>query len=188
MQSAESNNRGSLFKFQFGLRTLLYTITAACLILALCPLIVTAIGLFVVYAFIVFCLTLTIYAVCLATENTPRHLGRLGVIHAAIALFLLAGPIASYYINGRAWYDYGLSAWNPPPYRQSDGNIGIVDYDPAYTPPAVWPVIGPAMYAMCWFSVSLIYFPPTAPVVSIAMAVLAIRLRHLLTTRQSLFV
>jgi hypothetical protein len=103
-------------------------------------------------------------------------------------MFLLVGPILSYHINGRAWYDYGISAWNPPPFHFSDGKIGISDYDPKFTRPAVWPHIGPVMYVMCWLSIGLMIIPPTAPVVSIALFVLAIRLKHILTTWQSLCV
>ena len=180
---------GSLFEVRFQLRTLLYAVTAICLFLALCPLIATKGGFNAfVYVFLTFCFALTACAVWLATRNMPRYLGILIVCHLAIAVFLLIGPILSYHLNGCAWYDYGLSSWDPPVSQFSDGTLGIGDYDPKYTLPAVWPVIGPIMYYMCWLSIGLIIFPPTGPVVSIAYFVLAIRLRHVLTVRQSLLV
>lgn len=186
MQTVEG---GSFLDFRFKLRTLLYAITVASLFLALCPLIATEGGFIVLlYAFMAFCLGLTVFAVWLATRNAPRYLGLLIVCHLAIAMFLLIGPIVSYHINGRAWYDYGTSTWNPPPFHYSDGTIGISDYDPKFTRPAIWPVIGPVMFVMCWLSGSLMIIPPTAPVVSIAVVVLATRLRHVLTMWQSLFV
>jgi hypothetical protein len=179
MQNTES---GPLFDFRFRLRSLMYAVTVGCLLLALHSLVV------LIWAFMAFCLGLTVFAVWLATRTTPRYLGILIVCHLAIAIFLLIGPIVSYHINGRAWYDYGLSTWNPPPFHHTDGTIGIVDYDPVFTRPAVWPVIGPIMYVMSWLSFSLMFIPPTAPVVSIAIFVLAIRLRHVLTSWQSLCV
>lgn len=170
---------GPLFNIRFRLRTVLCVVTAFCLLLALGP------PLFEL-TFLLFCVALSAYAVWLATRSTPRYLGLLIVWQLAIATFLFVGPILSYHLNGRAWYDYGLSTWNPPVSRFSDGRIGIYDYDPKYTPPAVWPVIGPIMYIMCWLSGSLIFFPPTSLIVSIASFNLAVRLRHVLTERQML--
>ena len=185
MQSVEG---GSLFDFRFSLRTLLFLFTAVCLFLAFCALI-TEIG-FIAFenAFLLCCLTLTVLAVWLATCNSPRHLGVLIVCHLAIAIFLFVGPILSYHLNGRAWYDYGLSPWNPPQFHFQDGTIGVRDYDPKFTRPGVWPVIGPIMLVMTWLSIGLMILPPTAPVVAIALLVLAIRLRRVLTKRQSIFV
>jgi hypothetical protein len=142
----------------------------------------------IVNVFLLFCFALTACAVWLATQNAPRYLGILIVCHLAIAMFLLLGPILSYHINGRAWYDYGLSGWDPPLSQFSNGTFGISDYDPKNTPPAIWPVIGPIMYIMCYLSIGLIIFPPTGPVVSIACFALAIRLRQVLTMQQSLIV
>jgi hypothetical protein len=173
---------GPLFDFRFRLRTLLFAVTATCLFLALCSLIA------IENAFPILTLGMTALAVWLATRNAPRYLGILIACHLIIAMLLIVGPIASYHINGRAWYDYGLSPWNPPPFHFDDGNVGIGDYDPKYTRPAVWPVIGPVMYVMSWAGVGLMIFPPIAPVVSIAVFVLAIRLRHVLTKWQSRFV
>jgi hypothetical protein len=185
MQNIKSR---SLFDFRFRLRTLLYAVTVVCLFLALCPLIATESGFTaLMFAFMAFCLGLTVFAVWLATRTTPQFLGILIVCHLAIAMFLLI-PIVSYHVNGRAWYDYGLSTWNPPPFHFSDGTIGISDYDPKFTQPAVWPFIGPVMYVLCWLSIELLIFPPAAPIVSIALPILAIRLRHVLTTWQSLCV
>ena len=188
MQNIE---RGSLFdfSFRFRLRTLLTTVTAACLFLALCPLIATEgeLGALVI-AFMVFSLGLTVFAVWCAARTTPKYLGILIVCYLAIAMFLFIGPIVSYHVNGRAWMDYGISNWNPPPFHFADGTIGISDYDPKSTQPAVWPFIGPVMYVMCWLSIGLMIFPPTAPVVSIALPILAIRLRHVLTAWQSVCV
>jgi hypothetical protein len=52
------------------------------------------------------------------------------------------GLILPYHINGRAWYDYGWSGWNPPEYHFSDGKVGHADYDPKFTRPTTWPVLG----------------------------------------------
>src|SRR5262245_23177377 len=125
---------GLLFDFRFRLRTLLIAVTATCLFLALCPLLITESGSIVFEnAFLVFSLGLTVWAGWLATRNAPRYLGMLVLCHLTIAMFLLIGPIVSYHINGRAWYDYGISTWDPPPFHFSDGTIGIGDYDPKFT-------------------------------------------------------
>jgi hypothetical protein len=186
MQGVEG---GSFFDFRFNLRTLLYGVTAASIFLALCPLIATQTG-FIAFenAFLPFSLGLTAFAVWLATRNSPKYLGILIICHMTIAMFLLLGPIVSYHINGRAWYDYGMSPWNPPPFQFSDGTIGISDYDPKFTRPVVWPVIGPVMYVMSRLSMLLMIFPPTAPAVTIAAFVLASRLWPVLTKQQLLFV
>ena len=166
---------GPLFdlKIRFSLRTVLYAVSGACFLLTVYRL-TGAIEDVVV----VFCLGVAAFAIWSATRDTPRHLGNLIACHLVLAVWLLAGPVLSYHINGRAWYDYGLSQWDPPPYHLNDGSVVVSDYDPKSTRPAVWPIIGPIMYTLCWFSMCLMVLPPTAPIVSIALFALAIRLRH----------
>jgi hypothetical protein len=178
---------GPLFNLRFGLRTLLYAVTAACIFLAFLPLIETDVG-FAIFSctFLLFSSALTAYAVWLATRNSPQYLGRLMLCHLVIAVFLLVGPIISYHLNGRAWYDYGLTSWDPPLSRFRDGTLGISDYDPKHTLPATWPVIGPILFMMCWLSVGLMVFPPTGPIVLIALFVSMIRLRQVLSPPQNL--
>lgn len=178
MQAIEA---GPLLDVRFRLRTFLAAVTVICVSLA--------------FGFNTFCFVfslasgaLALYSIWLAGQYAPRYLGILIICHVAIAAFLSIGPILSYHLNGRAWYDYGLSNWDPPPSQLSDGTVGVYDYDPKSTPPAVWPIIGPLLYVMCWLSFALVIFPPTGPIVSIACFVLAIRLRHVLTTRQNLVV
>lgn len=178
---------GPLFDIRFRLRTFLAAVTVICVFLALCPLIATKPGYAIFStAFLLACAALTAYAISLAIRNTPRYLGILIIFHLTIATLLIVGPILSYHVNGRAWYDYGLSTWNPPVSIFNDGTTGIHDYDPKFTPPATWPTIGPIMYEMCWLSIYLLLFPPVAPVVSIALLTLAIRLRNVLSRRQKL--
>lgn len=178
-----------LFAFRFSTRTLLIAFAIASLVLALSPLLYTETGIIVTgMAFMVVMFAAILPMGWLVIQNTPRSLGRLTVCHVAIATFLLLGPIASYHINGRAWYDYGLTGWNPPPFLERDGTFGIGDYDPKFTRPGVWPVIGPIMLTMTLFSLALLYVPPLAPIVAVCILVSAIRLRHVLTVRQSLSV
>lgn len=178
----------SLFNWRFRLRSLLIVVTVACVALSSVTLLLASEAGFValMYSFLAFCVGLCLFAIWLTARNNVSRLGLLLVCHLAIAVFLLV-PIASYHINGRAWYDYGLSEWDLPPFHFSDGTVGVADYDPKFTRPAVWPIIGRFMLTMCWLSMCLMFIPPTALVFSIAVFVSAIRHRRVLTSRQSFF-
>jgi hypothetical protein len=86
--------------------------------------------------------------------------------HLVLALYLTVGPIFSYHVNGRAAYDYGLVGWNPPISRDETGKTWKANYDPKFTPPGTWPIIGPTMYTMCWVSTMVVVCPPIAPFVA----------------------
>ena len=91
---------------------------------------------------------------------------KLLALHLVLAVYLTAGPIVSYHLNGRAAYDYGLVGWNPPVSQDETGRTWKADYDPKYTPPATWPIIGLTMYTMCWVSTMVVACPPIAPLVA----------------------
>lgn len=90
-------------------------------------------------------------------------------IHVFLNTLLLIGPVASYHINGRAWYDYGTVAWNPPMASDGLGNTWCDDYDPKYTPPFSWPEIGPVMHSTSCYLLLLGIFPPLVPLVAFAV-------------------
>ena len=81
-----------------------------------------------------------------------------------------------------------MSPWDPPMAHYPDGSTAIVDYDPGYTPPYTWPIIGPIMILMCLFSVNLLILPPTAFVVAAKQFLMAIRLNNVLKVGQKLYV
>jgi hypothetical protein len=187
MQQSENHAPEPPFHVQFRLRTLLYVVSAACVLLAIFQLLGPEHRLVaLLYVFSLFSLGLLVFAVLLATRDSWRHIALLSICHLALGLFLLFGPILSYHVNGRAWYDYGLSGWNPPISCDEDGRTWISDYDPKFTPPATWPIIGPVMDLMCCCSMVLTFIPPTAEIVTVALPVMAIRLRNTLTLRQSI--
>jgi hypothetical protein len=111
-----------------------------------------------------------LWGLVLALKNPPTAIRFLSGLHCSIGVFLLVGPIGAYHINGRAWFDYGLTGWN----RSSDGTIGFDDYDPKFTRPATWPVIGPVLFHMCWASLSLLICPPIGPGVAILLLTLTL--------------
>jgi hypothetical protein len=101
-----------------------------------------------------------------AIAHPDQAAARLLALHLVLAIYLTFGPILAYHVNGRAWYDYGLAGWNPPVSQDDTGKTWKADYDPKFTPPATWPIVGPAMYAMSYFSPILVVCPPTAPLVA----------------------
>lgn len=188
MQHDDNRRSGVTHRFQFRLRTLLYLVSAVGVLLASFQVLgpeyaVRALG----SVFLLFSFGLLVFAVWLAARNTRWHLRRLLVCHLAVGAFLLVGPILAYHVNGRAWYDYGLAGWNPP-VSHDDGRTWIGDYDSKYTPPAVWPIVGPVLYLMSAYSIGLAFIPPTAEVITIALLVMAARLRRALTVRQQVYV
>lgn len=97
-------------------------------------------------------------------------------LQAAVAIMLLAAPIAPYLINGRGWYDLGLSTYNPPPYLTDDGPLWGIDYDPGNTRPFAWsPTIGVVWHAA---SFAALFLAPIAAAISIGAAVELVRVRH----------
>jgi hypothetical protein len=87
-------------------------------------------------------------------------------------LLCLAVLVASYHINGRAWYDYGLSGWNPPPSYDENGAAYAGDYDPKFTRPFVWPWIGESMAILSDFAFGSMIIPPTAPLCPVVLIIL----------------
>lgn len=109
--------------------------------------------------------------------------------HLFLGAFLLIGPIASYHINGRAWYDYGVSPWNPPVLIDENGKAWRGDYDPKYTPPVSWAVGGDLLYALCFCSIGIVMCPPVAPIVALTSGILLWNYRYRIDERQrNLFV
>jgi hypothetical protein len=102
-----------------------------------------------------------------SVDDPPVRVRLLLGAHLCIGAFLIVGPVGSYHINGRAWYDYGLSGWHPPPYHFSDGEVGKGDYDPKFTRPFIWPTIGPMLEWMCGASLFVLILPPLAPVLAV---------------------
>ena len=189
MCSSANKHPERLFQLRFQLRTLLYVMSVRCVIFAICSLLNTE-GGFAVFE-LMFFLSMTalmLLSLWLSTRNSPRYLGILLLCHLSIAALLLAGPIAAYHINGRAWYDYGWTSRDPPLFLFRDGTIGISDYDPKFTMPGVWPVVGPIWIMLSFLlSIGLMIFPPVAPVVAVTTPVLSFRLRYMLTSRQTVY-
>lgn len=104
--------------------------------------------------------------------------------HQFLGAFLFAGPIAAYHINGRAWYDYRVSGWNPPLSVDEEGTVWRGDYDPKFTPPASWPIVGGVLHAMCVYSIGIVVCPPVAPLVALTSGILLLRYRRFNTRRQ----
>ena len=189
MVSSANKHPEPLFRFRFQLRTLLYGVTGACGFLALCRLLNTE-GGFAMFELLFFLsmTALMLLSLWLSTRNSLSYLGILLLCHLSIAVFLVTGPIAAYHINGRAWYDYGWTTWDPPLFHYRDGTIGISDYDPKFTKPGIWPVVGPIWIMLSFLlSIGLMIFPPVAPVIAVTVPLLAFRLRHVLTSRQKFY-
>jgi hypothetical protein len=150
---------------RFSLKRALLAITAACAWLTLLKLTggETAFLLLNLPVFI---------ALCVAATTRPQR-AIVWVLPLQTFLLLCLGVlVASYHINGRAWYDYGLSAWNPPPSYHDDGTIYLGDYDPKFTRPYVWPWVGDAMAILSECTVGLMIAPPTAPLCPFALFML----------------
>ena len=106
------------------------------------------------------------WLLCTAIAEPEQAARKLLALHLVLALYLTVGPIVSYHVNGRSAYDYGLVRWNPPVSQDETGRKWKGDYDPKFTPPATWPILGPTMYTMCWVSIALVVCPPIAPLVA----------------------
>jgi hypothetical protein len=185
MQVASNEQDGPLFPTRFSLRGLLFVTAAACVALVLCRFFAISESLLLLeVGSLLFGTCVIAWAGWAMGRANPRYLGLLLMANVASGSCLLIGPIAAYHINGRAWYDYGLSAWNPPVSSYSDGRTGVGDYDPKWTPPAIWPVIGPAFYTMCIAGIGLMILPPTAPALVVLSALMAMRFRRVLTASQ----
>lgn len=190
MKSSERDSSDPLFTCKFSLRTMLCVVTGVGLVLAFFCWVPKNQFTFNLLAnlFLFASLCGIGFTVWLSPRKSVRSLRGLALLNLALGSFLLVGPIASYHINGRAWYDYGISPWDPPPGHFPDGRVEVVDYDPGYTPPGTWPIAGDILILMTVCSVGLIVIPPTAPIVSIALLAMAIRLRRSLTRSQAICV
>jgi hypothetical protein len=150
---------------RFSLKRALLGLTAACAWLTLFKL-AGGETAFLLLNFLVF------IALCVAATTRPQR-AIVWVLPLQTALLLCLGVlVASYHINGRAWYDYGLSAWNPPPSYHDDGTTYLGDYDPGSTRPYVWPWTGDVMATASHIAVGLMIFPPTAPLCTVVLIIL----------------
>jgi hypothetical protein len=172
---AEYSTTTPIFQWQLRLRTMFGLVSVVCGLLA----VQRIWGEWPITAFVA-SIGLSIWALWLATSREPRQLGLLLLMHLAIGVLLLLGPIAAYHLTGRAWYDYGLLQGDPVTVQDSDG---ITRYYPLWTLSQSWPRAGPILETLtrvCIFA----FVPPTAWIIAILAPFMIVRLRTVLSPRQ----
>jgi hypothetical protein len=105
---------------------------------------------------------LVLSSICIIATKKPKR-ALLWLVGLESVLCLCIGVlIASYHVNGCAWFDYGLEGWNPLSSDDERAAVFSRDYDPDNTKPFVWPLIGDCMAFMSVFAVVAMICPPTA--------------------------
>ena len=167
-----------VLRWQFKLRTVLATMSTACLCLGFNRLLGWE------NSFALGSGSVLILAVWLTSRDDIRSLTLVTSCHLVIAAILLAGPIAAYQLSGYAGKDYAIAGWDPTSTMDNLDGLRAGERELRFLPSVVCTPIAAAIRLCSGASVPLTVVPPTAPIIAGSIPVLALRLRKSLSRRQ----